>query len=99
MNALNMEKLAVHDVSLEYVANFTFDGKPTTKYITTRGDVLNGNFSVMKYPKDKTEFTLVIDGKHEILHRAYLVVVYFIDERLDDLEDPFGGIYFINGTF
>lgn len=93
------EKLADHKVSYEYMANFTYDGKPTTKYITTRGDVLNRNLSIMKYPRDKTEFTLVINGRHEVLHRAYLVVAYFVDEGIDNMSNPMNEIYFVNGSY
>ena len=76
------------------MSEIILDDKGLGKYITTRGDVLNSNLTVRKYPKDKNDFTLRIDGVNEILNRGQLVFVKFIDRDVDMWE-----IYYLNGRF
>ena len=90
----NFEKLAQNKVSMEYMSEIILDDKPTGKYITTRGDVLNKNLTIKKVPTHKNDFTIHIDGVNEILNRGQLVFVKFIDRDVD-----FDDIYYINGRF
>ena len=91
----NVEKLAQHKVSMEYMSEIIYDEKLTGKYITTRGDVLNKNLTIRKFPRDKNEFVIQINNKNEVLQRGWLVFVKFIDPNIQYESD----IYYVNGRF
>lgn len=86
----NTSKLALHQVSLEYIHEFH-----KNKFISTRGDVLNKNLTITKYPIDKNEFTIRIDGRNKSHFRHWLVFKAFIDPNIEYIDD----IFFSNGRF
>ena len=76
--AFNSEKFASLEVNLEFVAPHYIDGQ-ARKYITTRGDILNLGFGIEKFPKDKSFYDYVVNGRTITAQRALYVFKHFID--------------------
>jgi hypothetical protein len=99
-----IDKLEAFEINIEYLARIYYfdesDNKhATTKYITTRGDVLHNNFKKFSYPPHKNEFFMTIGGYQFKFYRSNLVFMKFIDRRLSQLETPNDYLLFLDGNY
>jgi hypothetical protein len=99
-----INKLEAYEINIEYLARIHYYDeedrkKPTSKYITTRGDVLHNNLKKFSFPPHKNEFIMTIDGDQFKFYRSNLVFIKFIDRRLSQLDEPNDYLLFLDGNY